>query len=87
MLQWPARVKVAFLSADTITHMLTAGAFTDPFRCVAGLPDGARLVASTYNERRSALALYFEHESWPLASPHNVERLDIKLEAATPVLA
>ncbi len=80
MIQWPARVKVVLVSENILTGMLTEGAVVDAMRCVEGLPEGAQMVMASYNEKRKALAIYFWHESWPLASPGSVPTL-------TPVLS
>lgn len=87
MIQWPARVKVAMVSADLLTHMMTNGARVGAFRCVKGLPEGAHIVMATYVEKKNAVALYFQHDAWPLVAPGAVERLEIELDATTPVPA
>lgn len=87
MIQWPARVKVVLVSENILTGMLTEGAVVDAMRCVEGLPEGAQMVMASYNEKRKALAIYFEHPTWPLASPGSVPTLKPVLTTAEPEVA
>lgn len=87
MIQWPARVKVATVSAQVLTHMMTEGAQVGAFQCTKGLPEGASIVMTAYVPAKNAVAIYFQHDAWPLVAPGNVERLEVELESSTPVPA
>lgn len=86
MIQWPERVKVVFMSEDVLTNMLTEGAAMPAVQCVEGLPEGAQMVMASYNEKRKALAVYFTHPSWPLASPGSVPAITPVLQVMEPEL-
>lgn len=86
MIQWPARVKVVLVSENILTGMLTEGAVVDAMRCVEGLPEGAQMVMASYNEKRKAVAVYFTHPSWPLASPGSVPAITPVLQVVEPEL-
>lgn len=87
LIQWPARVKMVFVAERMLTDLLTEGLVVGAVQCVEGLPPDAKMVMASYNEKRKAMALYFEHPSWPLASPGSVPVVTPVLQAVEAQLA